>query len=149
MNKVPKPPEVRKNLDGCKSVHRSALSNYVSPRQSPKHCRRSWAPYWLVVIRHRSVYRGSKEGSIDGWILVMRRYLQRTQAKATLDDKAWRIIVHLEGGTCNYIINKAGLNGTHLRMCLSCWRVGLVREVTACKCGKPSRLVTSWKKKIG
>ena len=25
-----------------------------------------------------SVYRGSKEGSIDGWILVMRRYLQRT-----------------------------------------------------------------------
>ena len=31
-----------------------------------------------------SVYRGSKEGSIDGWILVMRRYLQRTQAKATV-----------------------------------------------------------------
>ena len=27
-----------------------------------------------------SVYRGSKEGCIDGWILVMRRYLQRTQA---------------------------------------------------------------------
>ena len=43
-----------------------------------------------------SVYRGSKEGSIDGWILVMRRYLQRTQAKATPDDKAWSIIGHLE-----------------------------------------------------
>ena len=25
-----------------------------------------------------SVYRGSKKGSIDGWILVKRRYLQRT-----------------------------------------------------------------------
>ena len=54
-----------------------------------------------------SVYRGSKEGSIDGWILVMRRYLQRTQAKATPDDKAWSIIEHLEGEARNYIINKA------------------------------------------
>ena len=54
-----------------------------------------------------SVYRGSKEGSIDGWILVMRRYLQRTQAKATLDNKSWSIIGHLEGDARNYIINKA------------------------------------------
>ena len=37
-----------------------------------------------------SVFRGSKEVSIDGWNLVMRRYLQRTQrtqTKATPDDK--------------------------------------------------------------
>ena len=54
-----------------------------------------------------SVYRGSKEGSIDGWVLVMRRYLQRTQAKATPDDKAWSIISHVEGEARNYIINKA------------------------------------------
>ena len=54
-----------------------------------------------------SVYRGSKEGSIDGWILVMRRYLQRTQAKATPDDKVWSIMGHLEGEARNYIINKA------------------------------------------
>ena len=54
-----------------------------------------------------SVYRGSKEGSIDVWILVMQRYLQRTQAKATLDDKAWSFIGHLEGEARNYIINKA------------------------------------------
>ena len=54
-----------------------------------------------------SVYRGPKEGSIDGWILVMRRYLQRTQANATPDDKVWSIIGHLEGEARNYIINKA------------------------------------------
>ena len=54
-----------------------------------------------------SVYRGSKEGSIDGWILVMRRYLQRTQARATPDDRAWSIIGHLEGEARNYILNKA------------------------------------------
>ena len=54
-----------------------------------------------------SVYRGSKEDSIDRWILVTRRYLRRTQAKATPDDRAWSIIGHLEGEARNYIINKA------------------------------------------
>ena len=53
-----------------------------------------------------NVYRGSKEGSIDGWILVMRRYLQRTPAKAT-PDGAWSINGHLEGEARNYIIHKA------------------------------------------
>ena len=52
-----------------------------------------------------SVYRGSKEGSIYGWILVMRWYLQRRQAKAIPDDKARSIIGHLEGEARNYIIN--------------------------------------------
>ena len=37
----------------------------------------------------------------------MRQYLQRTQAKATPDDRAWSIIGHLEGEAPNYIINKA------------------------------------------
>ena len=54
-----------------------------------------------------SVYRGSKEGIIDGWILVMRRYLQRTQAKVIPDDRAWSTICHLEGEARKYIINKA------------------------------------------
>ena len=54
-----------------------------------------------------SIYRGSKEGSIDGWILVMCRYLQRLQGKATPDDKSWSINGHLEGADRNYIINKA------------------------------------------
>ena len=58
-----------------------------------------------------SVYRGSKEGSIDGWILVMRRYLQLMQAKATPDDIAWSIIGHSEGEARNYIINKADSRG--------------------------------------
>ena len=52
-----------------------------------------------------SVYRGSEDGSIDGWILVMRRYVKRS--KTSLDDQAWSIIGHLEGEARNYIINKA------------------------------------------
>ena len=54
-----------------------------------------------------NVYRGSKDGSIDGWISIMQRYLKRTQTKVSAEDQAWSIIGHLEGEARNYIINKA------------------------------------------
>ena len=54
-----------------------------------------------------NVYRGSKDGSIDGWILAMQRYLKRVQTKVSAEDRAWSIIGHLEGEARNYIINKA------------------------------------------
>ena len=54
-----------------------------------------------------NVYRGSKDGSIDGWILVKQRYLKRIQTKVSAEDRAWSIISHLEGEARNYIINKA------------------------------------------
>ena len=54
-----------------------------------------------------NVYRGSKDGSIDGWILIMQRYLKRTQTKVSAEDQAWSIIGHLEREARNYIINKA------------------------------------------
>ena len=54
-----------------------------------------------------NVYRGSKDGSIDGWILVMQRCLKRIQTKVSAEDRAWSIISHLEGEARNYIINKA------------------------------------------
>ena len=54
-----------------------------------------------------SIYCGSKEGSIDSWNVVMRQYLQLIQANATLDDKTWSNIGHLDREARNYIINKA------------------------------------------
>ena len=54
-----------------------------------------------------NVYRGSKDGSIDGWILIMQRYLKRIQTKVSAEDRAWSIIGNLEGEARNYIINKA------------------------------------------
>ena len=54
-----------------------------------------------------NVYHGSKDGSIDGWILIMQRYLKRTQTKVSAEDQAWSIIGHLECEARNYIINKA------------------------------------------
>ena len=54
-----------------------------------------------------NMYRGSKDGSIDGWILIMPRYLKRAQTNVSAEDRAWSIIGHLEGEARNYIINKA------------------------------------------
>ena len=54
-----------------------------------------------------NMYRGSKDGSTDGWILTMQRYLKSTQTKVSAEDRAWSIIGHLEGEARNYIINKA------------------------------------------
>ena len=50
----------------------------------------------------------------------MRRYLQRTQAKATPDDKAWSIIGHLEGEARDYIINKPSPKRTPLKKYSNC-----------------------------
>ena len=60
-----------------------------------------------LVQTRPNVYRGSKDGSIDRWILIMQRYLKRTQIKVSFEDRAWGIIGHLEGEARNYVINKA------------------------------------------
>ena len=60
-----------------------------------------------LVQTRPNVYRDSKDGSIDKWILVMQRYLKRIQTKVSAEDRAWSIISHLEGEARNYIINKA------------------------------------------
>ena len=89
-----------------------------------------------------SVYRESKEVSIDGWILLMRRYPQSTQTKATPDDKAWSIISHLGGVAHKYNINKPSPNGTHLNKHSSCWLVNSELEAIRCKCVKPFHSTT-------
>ena len=54
-----------------------------------------------------TVYKGTKDGTVDGWLLVMKRFLERVHSKSTMIDKAWAIIDHLEGEARNYIINKS------------------------------------------
>ena len=53
-----------------------------------------------------ATYRGSKDGLIDGWILMMRRHLTKSQSTAAPLDQAWRIIEALEGEARDYLINK-------------------------------------------
>ena len=66
----------------------------------------------LIANRHQTrvrptVYKGTKDGTVDGWLPVMKRFLERVHAKSAKIDKAWAIINHLEGEARNYIINKS------------------------------------------
>ena len=79
----------------------TALSKAMSKELAPLLAGRD------LVQARPNVYRGSKDGSIDGWILIMPRHLKRTQTKVSAEDQAWSIIGHLEGEARNYMINKA------------------------------------------
>ena len=54
-----------------------------------------------------SVNHGTKDGPIDGWILLMRRYISKLSTSMTPIDKAWRVIELLEGEARDFTINKS------------------------------------------
>ena len=65
----------------------------------------------LVANRDQSavrptLYRGSKDGTVEEWLLVMKRYLERVYSNASPIDKAWAIIDHLGDEARSFIINK-------------------------------------------
>ena len=65
----------------------------------------------LIANRYQTAvrptaYRGSKDGTIDEWLLVMKRYLERVSVTSSPVDKAWAIIDHLGDEARSYIINK-------------------------------------------
>ena len=51
-------------------------------------------------------YRGSKDGTVEEWLLVMKRYLERVYSNASPVDKAWAKIDHLGDEARSFIINK-------------------------------------------
>ena len=52
-------------------------------------------------------YRGTRDGNADGWMMLMKRHLEKAHAKATPLDKAWTIIEYLENEARDYITNKS------------------------------------------
>ena len=54
-----------------------------------------------------TIYKGTKDGTVDDWLPLMKRFPERVHTKSTKIDKAWAIIDHLEGEARNYIINKS------------------------------------------
>ena len=52
-------------------------------------------------------YRGTKDGNADGWIMLMKRHLEKANPKATPLDKAWTKIEDLETEARDYITNKS------------------------------------------
>ena len=52
-------------------------------------------------------YRGTKDGNADGWMMLMKRHLEKAHTRATPLDKAWTIIEYLEHEARDYITNKS------------------------------------------
>ena len=52
-------------------------------------------------------FRGTRDGIVDGWLMLMRRYLEKAHAKDTPLDKAWTIVEFLENEARDYITNKS------------------------------------------
>ena len=53
-----------------------------------------------------TLYRGSKDGTVEEWLLVMKWYLERIYSNASPVDKACAIIDHLGDEARSFIINK-------------------------------------------
>ena len=60
-----------------------------------------------------TVYKGTKDGKIDGWLLLMERFLERVHTKFTEVGEAWAIIENLEGEARNYVIDKSESERDH------------------------------------
>ena len=54
-----------------------------------------------------SVYKGSDDGLVDGWIAMMKHYLATSYGMASPFDQAWRIIEYLETESRDFIFNKS------------------------------------------
>ena len=52
-------------------------------------------------------YRGTRDGIVDGWLMLMTRYLEKAHAKETSLDRAWTTVEFLENEARNYITNKS------------------------------------------
>ena len=54
-----------------------------------------------------TLYRGTRDGMIDGWMMLMKSYLEKAHAKATPLDKACFIVEFLENEARDYITKKS------------------------------------------
>ena len=52
-------------------------------------------------------YRATRDGIVYGWLMLMKRYLEKAHAKDTPLDRAWTIVVFLENEARDYITNKS------------------------------------------
>ena len=51
-------------------------------------------------------YRGTRDGIIDGWLMLMKRYLEKAHAKGIPLDRAWTIVEFLENEAQDYVTSE-------------------------------------------
>ena len=100
-------------------------------------------------IRTRpTVYKCTKDGNVDRWLLLMRQFFERVHAKSAERAKTWAIIDHLEGDSRTYIINKSELERNNPERFSASLLADLEPAATRRISGKPSYHLSSRRKKI-
>ena len=78
--------------DTPKTSQRQALAEAISTAMS-----KGLEPLLAVKESKKTTkYRGTRDGNADGWMMLMKRHLEKAHAKATPLDKAWTLIEYLE-----------------------------------------------------
>ena len=80
-------------VDTMAKAMQKSLQSIVKPEESRR--------------KPSSYMNPTKDGSIENWLVLMRRYLDSRKTPITPKGKAWMILENLEGDARNYITNKA------------------------------------------
>ena len=90
--------------DTLRTTQRQALAEAISTAMS-----KGLEP--LLAVKESknkpTKYRGTRDGNADGWMMLMKRHLEKAHPKATPLDKAWTIIEYLEHEARDYITNRS------------------------------------------
>ena len=90
--------------DTPRTSQRQALAEAISPAMS-----KGLEP--LLAAKESknkpTKYRGTKDGNADGWMMLMKRHLEKAHARATPLNKSWTKIEYLEHEARDYITNKS------------------------------------------
>ena len=86
------------------TIHGKALAEAITHAMS-----KSLEPLLAAeeVKNKPTKYRGTRDGIKDGWLMLMKRYLEKAHAKDTPLDRAWTIVEFLENEAQDYIMNKS------------------------------------------
>ena len=97
-------PEVGPSGDTPNAIHKQTLAEAITSAMS-----KGLEPLLAAkeVKNKPTKYRGTRDGIIYGWLMLMKRYLEKVHAKNNPLDRAWTIVEFLENEARDYITNKS------------------------------------------
>ena len=103
-NLYPETVEEAANGNTLNTIHRQALAEAITTAMS-----KGLEPL-LAAKEAKNIptnYRGTRDGIMDGWLMLMKRYLEKAHAKDTPLGRAWTIVEFLENEAQDYNTNKS------------------------------------------
>ena len=99
------------NLKTIEGVTRDNTTNAIHSQALPEAITTAMSKVLEPLLATKATknkptkYRGTRDGIVDGWLMLMKRYLEKAHAKDTPLDRAWTIVEFLENEARDYITN--------------------------------------------